>query len=346
MADDPTRFTCTHTASLASLTKRVKRATELMEEETSLAVIHMIRDEVRLCVDRCQAANDDYVALLTEEAEISDTYLWFVEADDRGLECVRQIVDYCDGFNAHADHDSGASPTNVKPDGQNANIDTKVVMVPITNQQGSPDTSPVTQSPAPAIDEWIDRLDPLSETVVPPPTSSASQHERALRTAHERNEPRVELVTFNGSPMQWSRFVEWFYEQVHRQPFSSDTDADGLTTVALYWNSHKITEGLGSDGRAYAPAHQYFKLRFGHKSLVAQAYLDRVSKGTIVPERERNALETFYISIRECLFTLIRIAYNSDLNSLDSVRQAIRHLPPRLRERWAEQYSTIRANPV
>ena len=62
---------------------------------------------------------------------------------------------------------------------------------------------------------------------------------------------------------------------------------------------------------------------FGQRVAVAQAILNKVTKGKVIASNDIDGLNRFYYVISDCLHTLQRMQYHSDLYSSDVLRQAV-----------------------
>ena len=78
------------------------------------------------------------------------------------------------------------------------------------------------------------------------------------------------------------------------------------------------------------------KLKFlcGQRSAIALCVLFKVTRGKNV--QDNDALTDFYYSVSDCITTLGKLNYSSDLYSTDTLLQAVKRLPQRLINKWAE----------
>ena len=107
-----------------------------------------------------------------------------------------------------------------------------------------------------------------------------------------------------------------------------------------------LVQGLGCDEKVYAVALKWLKKRFGHPVVVAQAVIEKVTKGDKIPFGNRFALCQFHNELRNCIFTLDRMNFLSDLFSSDNLRMAITQLPPGLHHSHAKTSQTIRQQEI
>ena len=127
-----------------------------------------------------------------------------------------------------------------------------------SNIGSQPHTS--TSAPAPAavhhdsVDGWVNKLSPYTGTVFPRQTVGTRLEKSLLRLEHGRDTHKIELLRFDGSPIEWPTSIERFYEHVHNKPFSTDTQRMTQLQMDLDGQAKNLVEGLGCDG----------KLRFRH----------------------------------------------------------------------------------
>lgn len=310
----------------------MNKATQLITDKASPTVLEQIRLEIRTCLELCETVNLTYVNLLTVEDDMNNAFLWYCDAEEKASDCLLAITAFVTSLGPVSG--SSAALALSPPTSTSAGV--------LPGQQAH-QTNDVKKP----LDAWIDELDPTSETVIPKPDTSAtdnSYHEILLRILCGQDAPKLELFAFDGSPLQWIRFIELFHETVHRQPYFNDTRRMTILQSHLTGRASEIVKGFGCDGRGYALALSGLKSRFGHPALVAKAHLDLVTKGDEIFSGDRNALQTFHIVIRDCLFTLEKLSYYADVNCTETIRQATARLTPELRERWAEHCSTIRVS--
>ena len=83
---------------------------------------------------------------------------------------------------------------------------------------------------------------------------------------------------------------------------------------------------------------------FGQRSAIARAVLLNVTRGRSIEDHDPEGLSDFYYTVSECLTTLNQLNYASDLYSTDTLLQAVKRLPQRLVNKWAD-YGLIQPPP-
>lgn len=369
-------------AQLASLTKRINSAQALLHDDPETVTPEDAEDQaVKLeqTLKNFEDSNTLYLDAVEEDEECQKIIDTFAENEEKGLRSVfdlrhlkrslRQQQIKKETPSSPQTKTKGSSQDTETVDQQQLDDDTKKplhandqILVDDTTQQPANQTSSLSIPPSPgtvppsgngsnttqspprrALDAWIDDLDSSCETKITAASDIAmTQNEVIIRALFQKDEPDIEVLDYDGSALQWPRFVQSFYEGVHSLPFLTDTKRMTLLQNHLTGTAKNLTEGLGYSGRSYARAMKDLKLNFGHRSLVARAYIDRITKGAALQDRNRKSLRDFHIAIRDCLLTLQEMCYNADIESSETIRQATRRLPSHLIGRWAEHCLNLR----
>ena len=98
--------------------------------------------------------------------------------------------------------------------------------------------------------------------------------------------------------------------------------------------------GLSTGKRRYILSLKRLKYSFGQRSRIAQEHLAR---GKSISKDDDKGLLRFYYTISDFLITLHQLNYESDINSTDVLRQAIRRLPSKFYGRWGEHCLKLRS---
>ena len=65
------------------------------------------------------------------------------------------------------------------------------------------------------VDSFIDNLVEGKENLTPPVTQIFTPQEAIKQELELRNLPPVDLLRFNGNPVQWPEFIDNFYHRIH-----------------------------------------------------------------------------------------------------------------------------------
>ena len=154
--------------------------------------------------------------------------------------------------------------------------------------------------------------------------------------------PKVEIPTFDGSPLSWVEFIVKFRDVVHDQPYLNDKQRNQLLLQHLRGEANRAVKEYANDPRGYPQSLKKLKYLFGQRSTVARAVLTKVTKGKPVGNRDTEGLSELYYSICDCLITLSQLNYVSDLYSSDTLYQTVQRLPSGLLTKWSERSLAIR----
>ena len=83
------------------------------------------------------------------------------------------------------------------------------------------------------------------------------------------------------------------------------------------------------------------KFLFGQRAKVSNAVFSSVTRGKQIRDDDLGGLE-FYYNVSNCLATLTRMHYMSDLGSTAVMKLAVNRLPNRLKSKWTEFSYSVR----
>ena len=104
----------------------------------------------------------------------------------------------------------------------------------------------------------------------------------------------------------------------------------------------RTTSGLGSQGIMYATALKTLKDHFGQPSVIARAFVSKITERKKIHPNDRQSLRDFSIDIINSLATLWQINYFADVNANNNLRKIIRSLPDGIIEKWKNKATDIR----
>ena len=210
-----------------------------------------------------------------------------------------------------------------------------------TLNASAPSFDPSNSTRQVSIDAWIDSLVIGKETVIAPLSASGDVATALARLELERELPRIELPTFDGSPIAWPRFIEQFYVQVHSRYGINDARRMDILQSHVRDNAKRLIDGLGYSSQNYAKSLKELKFAFGHRIMVAQAYVNAIINGNVIPSGNASALRDFYIAVRDCITTLQQMNYTYELHSSDVLRKTTQRIPFDKRVKWNDQVRKI-----
>jgi hypothetical protein len=330
------------------------------------SVLTAIRDRITSQLSRLQTSHNLYMSTLTDDDQMEEADTWMEEYFEKATKALTEIESRVkDARKAIVDAEAEQGTTDSskrlpqpltsqhpsKVSSQSPSLDS----LPENPTQSPPNDSGSTQafSPSPAaltdslsqpnamsantaasLDSWIDDLVVGVETAESSSRISRDLGEALAKLEMERDLPRIELPTFDGSPLTWPRFIEQFYVQVHSRIGLNDSRRMDLLQSHVRGEAKRLIEGLGYSAKNYALSLKELKFAFGQRIIVARAYIDAVTSGNILPTADPIALRNFYISVRDCITTLQQMSYTSEIHSGDALQRAIRRIPSDKRVKW------------
>ena len=193
------------------------------------------------------------------------------------------------------------------------------------------------------VDSWIDTLDPNNCFGGVNSRSIGVNQEVLMKWLIQQHLPQVELPKFSGSALERVVIITKFRDIVHNQEYLSDNQKYQLLLQHLTGEARRAVKGYSNDTRGYVMSLKKLKYLFGQRPLIAQAVLEKVTKGKAIMNDDIRGLTELSYAINDCLVTLELLSYESDLRSSDTLRQVVRRLPSNMQMRWAEHSLSVRS---
>ncbi len=192
------------------------------------------------------------------------------------------------------------------------------------------------------VDTWIDQLDPQKPKKAAIPTDDDVNSIKMMGFFVQQSLPRMEIPEFDGSPATYIEFITKIRDLVHNQPFLTDIQRSTQLLQRLKGEAKQAVRAYSQDWAGYVRSLQRIKFLFGQRSQIARAVLTSITKGNAIPDDDPGALSQFYYDVSDCLTTLEQLNYASDLYSSDTLLQAVKRLPRRLVNKWADYGLSLR----
>ena len=190
------------------------------------------------------------------------------------------------------------------------------------------------------VDAWVDALD---ENIVRAPAAPNSTNQMQMMGYFaQQSLPRMSITEFDGKPSLWIEFITQIRDLVHNQPFLNDIQRSSLVVQHLKGEAKLAVQGNTMDWRGYVLSLKRLKFLFGQRSEIARHVLQTVTSGKPVGDNDFDALAQYYYTVCNCLTTLKQLDFASDLYSSDTLRQAVKRLPQRMVNKWAEYSLSLR----
>ena len=154
--------------------------------------------------------------------------------------------------------------------------------------------------------------------------------------------PKPELLSFDGSPDNYSRFMKNFECAIECRVKDNRLRLSYLiqycTGVAkeLIENCVLLNADVG-----YSRAKELLKQRFGSSHIVSQSCIDTVVNGPALKANDQTGLLKLSTDMANCELTLRYTGSDSDLNNTENLRKIVKRLPTFLRRQWVDKAHAI-----
>ena len=151
------------------------------------------------------------------------------------------------------------------------------------------------------------------------------------------NLPKPELLTFNGTPTDYCKFVKDFEANIET---SVSDDRLRLIYLIQYCNGEaksSIEDCVllePSDG--YKRARSILYSRYGRPHVVARSFIDKLVNGPQLKASDIDGLSKLALEMQKCEITLSQLGFSSDVDNSEHLRRIVKRLPMRLRTKWAD----------
>lgn len=212
------------------------------------------------------------------------------------------------------------------------NVSNYVTRSPVTAQY------PIVHS----FDGWIDELEEFQETCLPGAEREMSVAGALYKLEASKDIPILKLTAFNRNPLRYVEFIEQFKIHIHEKRHLTDDMLVVQLKIHVTGGALRTISGLGSQGIIYATALKTLKDHFGQPSVIARAFINKITEREKIHPNDRQSLRAFSIDIINCVATLRQINYFADVNANDNLRKIIRSLPDGIIEKWKSVATDIR----
>ena len=212
------------------------------------------------------------------------------------------------------------------------------------HQQQSPPVECSLAGKTSSFDHWIDELTEFEETKIAPKVGGAqvSIEDALIKLEANRDIPNVVLSKFSGDPLGYADFIDRFKIHIHDKPHLTDDVRMIQLKMHTTGDAERAISGLGSKGTMYATALKTIKEQFGQPSVIARSLINSLIKGDKIGRNDRKGLREFSIDLLNCMATMQRIGFSSDINANENLRKIVVRLPDNLIERWRSTVADIR----
>jgi hypothetical protein len=155
---------------------------------------------------------------------------------------------------------------------------------------------------------------PANNFTVPVLSEDLSIHtlqQQQLALINSMQIPKLELMYFEGDPLQYYTFMKTFDSNVHSKNIPVDQKLDLLRQYCQGKAKQVIMScELGSDEQGYETARLRLKQRFGDFNVISRAWLTKVTDFQSVKGNEGEKVRELADDLKNCYFTLQSIEHS------------------------------------
>lgn len=151
------------------------------------------------------------------------------------------------------------------------------------------------------------------------------------------NLPKPELLSFNGNPVDYCKFVRNFETNIESRVVD-----DSLRLSYLIQYCQGVAKLCIEDCVMLEPTEGYRKARsilysrYGRPHLVARSYIDKLIHGPCIKSSDIESLLKLSLDMQKCEITLSQLGFSSDIDNSENLRQIVKRLPMHMRTRWVD----------
>lgn len=167
------------------------------------------------------------------------------------------------------------------------NVPNNVTRSPVTSQY----------SIVRSFDDWNGELEEFQETCLTLAVREISVADALYRFEASKYIPILKLTTFSGNPLRYVEFIEQSKIHVHDKRHLTDDTCMVRLKMHVTGDAARIISGLGCQWIMYATALQTRKDHFGQPSVIARAFISKITERKKIYPNDRQSIRDFSIDI-------------------------------------------------
>ena len=192
-------------------------------------------------------------------------------------------------------------------------------------------------------DSWIEMLDVFDTTVITE-TQPLQNIKISMAWLLQQSIPRMQVPIFDGNPLQWVELITNYKEIVHDQAYLTNNQKFIYLMQHVDGEAKRALQVFSTNKGGCILALKRIKYMFGQKSRISQAYIAKLTRGKPISNDDDKSLLEFYYTMSDYVVALNQLKYIHDLHSSNVLRQALRRLPSKYHNTWAEYCFKLKKN--
>ncbi|CAG2254244.1 unnamed protein product [Mytilus edulis] len=160
-------------------------------------------------------------------------------------------------------------------------------------------------------------------------SSIDSAFQRLASTLQEGfNLPKPELLTFDGKPINYTKFIKNFETNVESRVGDDQMRLSYLIQYCKDEAKSSIEDCVllePTDG--YKRARSILYSRYGRSHIIARSYIEKLVYGTQINAQDLDSLSQLSLDMQKCEITLSQLGFISDIDNSDNLRKIVKRLP-------------------
>ena len=150
--------------------------------------------------------------------------------------------------------------------------------------------------------------------------------------------PKVELQTFDGSPMKYWLFIRAFENSVERDLIDDNAKLSRLLQYCT-GEAKRVIEccAIMSPSEGYARARQLLKERFGNDFTILESWVQSITQRAPIKSTDRLNLQRYSDDLKSCKEVLNAMGKLSEIDNQTNLVKIVEKLPTYLQNRWKQE---------
>ncbi|CAG2224527.1 unnamed protein product [Mytilus edulis] len=153
------------------------------------------------------------------------------------------------------------------------------------------------------------------------------------------NLPKPELLTFDGKPTDYCKFIKNFETNVECRV----TDDQLKLSYLIQYNEYCKGEAKSSiedcvllEKKGYERARSILHPRYGRSHMIVRSYIESLVYGAPIKASDFESHSKLALEMQKCEITLSQLGYVSDIDNTNNLRKIVKRLPMHLRVKWVD----------
>ncbi|XP_060596965.1 uncharacterized protein LOC132750912 [Ruditapes philippinarum] len=156
------------------------------------------------------------------------------------------------------------------------------------------------------------------------------------------NLPKPELLTFNGNPSDYGKFICNFETNIESRVNDNRLKLSYLIQFCQGDAKRSIEDCVVlPTEEGFERAKSILESRYGKPHLVARSHVEKLINGNSIRNNDIKGLMNLSLDMEKCQINLSQVGFMSDLNNTENLRKIVRRLPFNIRSKWVERASRL-----